>query len=169
MNEQQHINGENAVLRMQNVLADRLGPALQQIALTGFETATQADYINGIDAVMIDCAGMPTSLQFKSRQTGDDVCIELATVPKQTAVSHYNERHRRHFIVDTRAAQRFVQELKDGTTLIYDSMQLHVLAQYPDFWAFPIHKNPEGQFLLFIPKDRFRFLLQCVNDLITDG
>ena len=164
MNNQQYENSQQAIARMIERMEERMGNAIHSISSLDFYKGTQADYINGIDAIMIDCTGSTYKLQFKSRQTGNDICIELAIVPQMTAVSH--EYKNKNFLVNTKAADIFIQELNGSTTFIYTALQLHTMAQYDEFWNNPIHQNREGQYLLFITQNRFQdFLLEISRDV----
>lgn len=168
INQQQYESSQQAIARMLDRIDERYGNAICGVYPMDFDTATQADYINGIDANMVDCTGNSHKLQFKSRMDSTDICIELAIVPHATDLSYYHKKYGKHFVVDTKAAEIFVQELADGTTFIYEALQLHVMAQYINFWLNPIYPNKEGQYLLFVPKAKFReMLLQtCTNKAV---
>ena len=155
MNTKQYESSQQAITRMLDRIDERLGNALSHIHIIDFDKSTQADFINGIDAVAVDCAGSSHRLQFKSRVSSMEICLELATVPCATAVSYHSTKYDRNFLIDTKSADIFIQELNDGTTFIYSALQLHTMAQYDDFWQNPIHRNAEGQFLLFISADNF--------------
>lgn len=160
MNKEQYEFSQEAIARMIERLEERCGNAIANISLIDFDSATQADYINGIDAIMVDCGGFTHKLQFKSRINSNDVCIELAVAPRMTYVSYYSDKYDKHLMVNPKATDIFIQELADGTTFIYTSFQLFLLMQYELFWSSPIYRNKEGEYLLFIPKDDFEILIK---------
>jgi hypothetical protein len=169
MDKQQEIHSISAIQRMIEKMDERYGNAIHNISIIDFDKATQADFINGIDATMTDCTGNSHRLQFKSRMTSTDICLELAPIPRQTNLSYYSTRHNKYLILDTKSADIHIQEVSDGTTFIYTSLQLHTLTQYPQFWDNPIHRNKEGQYLLFIPADSFTDMLTQITLGISTG
>ena len=158
MDKQQSL--EKPVARMIDRLEERYGNAIHDINLLD-----QSDHVNGIDAVMIDCIGNVHKLQLTSQQTS--IRIKLVPCQNQTAISFaYDDKH---LMIDTKAADIFVQELSNGSTFIYTALQLHVMAQYDEFYMCFIHQDQEGQYLLSVPQDVFsRLLIETCNSIAID-